>query len=672
MMKKKILILTGAVLLLAALIAAGWFGAWLPYQNAENRMPQDGVLTLEVQPDGRFLLSWPGSDSADLYRVRICRPVETEEEQEQILAENQTRQTQWLLPALPDGERLKITVESAAEYRMLGLEKVRIGTASLEAEATFAVPVITNPEWTPDPETKTVTLRFSMEAGDRCRCWILDEAGEKTAVQTTKESAMTIAFGDAGDLPMPEHGTPSRLVLDVYREQPGVQIYGAVCVGLEVTREDLLDRNLTVEFGELSHNRCTLTWNETKGEFYDVQMINPQEEEWITVARIPADGERSYTSPHLHPCRDYVYRVVALGGQTMPDSDMAAVSDYYEYTTWESPIYTTIWPTKDLELFKNADLTEAIGTALCGQAYCVMEEVGDAFGIYVDGTYGYVESDLCLINLPEYMDRLCDYNITNSYDSLYMVHEYEIPRVTGMVTGGYENVRLADGSFLVPLLYPTAQKLAAAAKIAQEEGYQLKIYDAFRPQKATREIYSRTKKILEDPLPRRTYTGVRVSLPEPPEGEEVTYALAMTDNTHSLGNFLASGTSMHNLGIALDLTLSDLNNGKELKMQTSMHDLSFQSIARRNNLSAKILASIMKRAGFTELSSEWWHFQDNEIRQERTLVAVADGISPECWMADDYGWKYRDADGRYFANCTVTIGEKEYTFDTEGYLIGDK
>ena len=672
MVKKKILIIIGAVLLLAALAAAGWFGAWLPYQNAENGMPQDAGLILEAQSDGRFLLSWPESASADFYRVRILKPAETEEETELIFAQTETEQTRWLLPPLPGEQQLEICVESVAEYRILGREMVRTGTDALKVFTTFEMPVITGAQWTPDPATKTVTLNFSMEEGDQCRCWLMDENGEKTAIQTTKESVMTITFGEAGDLPMPEHGTPSRLVFDVYRENPKVQIYGALCVGMDVTREDLLDRNLTVEFQELPYNRCALSWSETKGEYYDVQMINPQEEEWITVARVPADAERSYTSPHLHPCRDYVYRVVALGGQTMPESDVAAISEQYNLATWESPIYTTIWPTKDLQLYKDPGMEEAIGTALVGQAYCVIEEAGETFGIYVDGTYGYVESAYCLINLPEYMDRMCDYNITNSYDSLYMVHEYEIPRVTGEITGGYENVRLSDGSFLVPLLYPTAQKLAVAAKVAQEEGYQLKIYDAFRPNKATREIYSRTKKILEDPLPRRTYTGVRVSLPEPAEGEEVTYELAMTDNSYSLGNFLASSTSMHNLGIALDLTLASLDDGKELKMQTSMHDLSFNSVIRKNNLSAKMLASIMKRAGFTELTSEWWHFQDNEIRNARSLVSVSEGVSPECWMADDYGWKYRGEDGSYYANCTVTIGEKEYTFDTEGYLIGDK
>ena len=122
-----------------------------------------------------------------------------------------------------------------------------------------------------------------------------------------------------------------------------------------------------------------------------------------------------------------------------------------------------------------------------------------------------------MINLPEYLGPLCAYNISNSYSSLYMVHEYAIPQVTGEVTVGYDRVRMADGSYLVPLLYPTAQKLETAAREARSRGFRLKIYDSYRPSRATREIYDLTKKVLEEPLPERSYTG-RYTAPE-----EMTY-----------------------------------------------------------------------------------------------------------------------------------------------------
>ncbi len=120
---------------------------------------------------------------------------------------------------------------------------------------------------------------------------------------------------------------------------------------------------------------------------------------------------------------------------------------------------------------------------------------------------GYIDSNYCMINLPDYLGELCAYDITNSYASLYMVHGYEIPDVTGTVILGYEDVELAEGEYLVPLLYPSAQKLAAAAQAALADGYRLKIYDAYRPREASLSIYGLTGQHLNDPIPDATYSG---------------------------------------------------------------------------------------------------------------------------------------------------------------------
>ena len=77
----------------------------------------------------------------------------------------------------------------------------------------------------------------------------------------------------------------------------------------------------------------------------------------------------------------------------------------------------------------------------------------------------------------------------------------------------------------------------------------------------------------------------------------------------------------------------------------------------------------MKGAGFGDLVSEWWHFQDNDARSELELPYVSNGINAECWVADDFGWRYRDANGVYYTDTTITVGEVEYTFDADGYVV---
>ena len=79
--------------------------------------------------------------------------------------------------------------------------------------------------------------------------------------------------------------------------------------------------------------------------------------------------------------------------------------------------------------------------------------------------------------------------------------------------------------------------------------------------------------------------------------------------------------SMHSLGLALDLTIAD-SLGKPLDMGTdydsftnlaqprfelqSLHSGTLSKAQYENRL---LLRSIMKRAGFFQLQSEWWHYE---------------------------------------------------------------
>ena len=139
------------------------------------------------------------------------------------------------------------------------------------------------------------------------------------------------------------------------------------------------------------------------------------------------------------------------------------------------------------------------------------------------------------------------------------------------------------------------------------------------------------------------------------------------NNSFTMSSFVSAGISKHNLGVALDLTLEDLDTGYELVMQTDIHDLSQYSARAQNNTEARKLSDIMMSAGFKDLFSEWWHFQDDEIRSKLSLPCVNEGVNAECWMTNGFGWRYRNTDGTYAVNCTLTIDGVEYTFDSDGY-----
>ncbi|MDB6005196.1 MAG: D-alanyl-D-alanine dipeptidase [Prosthecobacter sp.] len=126
----------------------------------------------------------------------------------------------------------------------------------------------------------------------------------------------------------------------------------------------------------------------------------------------------------------------------------------------------------------------------------------------------------------------------------------------------------------------TAEKLKQAQAILRAQGYGLRIWDAYRP----------------------------------PEAQETLHKHASTT-----GMFLSpnTGWSRHCGGIAVDLTLVDAR-GQEQRMPTGFdQDFAHASVNYtgsdalvRHNL--QILKTAMKQAGFIQLESEWWHFDDAE------------------------------------------------------------
>jgi len=125
------------------------------------------------------------------------------------------------------------------------------------------------------------------------------------------------------------------------------------------------------------------------------------------------------------------------------------------------------------------------------------------------------------------------------------------------------------------LKYKTIEKLLKAKTIADSLGFQLKIFDCYRPLSVQKKMW----KILPNP----SYVA------NPSKG------------------------SIHNRGGAVDLTLLDAQ-GNELDMGTAFDFFGKASAHHYTNLSENILAnrrllkSIMTQSGFLPLASEWWHY----------------------------------------------------------------
>ena len=679
----KITIILVCILLVATGgIAFYLFGYHYPYEQAANAMPQDQLLQLHRFADGSVQITWPAGENADRYLFRLLREktVTTEEGSQigydELYSAWVTDGTSHTLNRLPDNEELVLQITSYMPYTYPFEEEPRLRPCDqpLQVKSVFTAPAISQLQWQVNTETKQVAVSFQMSAGATATLYKV-ENGTPVAKTELTSGQHIISYGEGGTYPMPAFHINDEFCFSLVQQHPGYIDYGVITDSFTVAREDLLGTVLELTTIDYGTNQYTFTWNETKGEYYELQQYDSKLDRWITLCQVPQDGERTYTTGHLTRYSDFKFRVVALGGSNLlPDSDFAATPDESSVSTGASVVFSMIWPIQTLEIYDTPTRDTVVGNAPAGQTYCVMDLVDGMFKIrYGHEKYGYIDSNYCLINLPDMIGNICLYNITNSYASLFMVHEFVLPGITNTTLEGYENVRLSYGNYLVPLLYPTALKLEKAAFAALEDGYKLKIYDAFRPHETTRTVYDETKDMVENPIPEKPFTDVNIEdleLPELKEGEKLSYEDLMTDfGRYNLSYFLAKNISRHNQGLALDLTIVKVYTGKELEMQSSIHDLSWYSERNRNTKDADILSKYLTNAGFGTLVSEWWHYQDNEAMTNFSPEPLQEGISPECWVLDDTGWRYRMSNGKHYYSCTRTIDGVRYTFDENCYVI---
>jgi D-alanyl-D-alanine dipeptidase len=123
---------------------------------------------------------------------------------------------------------------------------------------------------------------------------------------------------------------------------------------------------------------------------------------------------------------------------------------------------------------------------------------------------------------------------------------------------------------------PVAESLKKIQADLKAQGLGVKIFDAYRPYKATVKFYE-----------------------------------VYRDTTYVASPYKGS---RHNRGCALDLTLIDLKTGEELKMPTGYDSFSKAAwpstpvndpLVRKNRT---LLINAMQKHGFRVNSSEWWHF----------------------------------------------------------------
>jgi D-alanyl-D-alanine dipeptidase len=121
-----------------------------------------------------------------------------------------------------------------------------------------------------------------------------------------------------------------------------------------------------------------------------------------------------------------------------------------------------------------------------------------------------------------------------------------------------------------------AKALTALSKELEKHGLGLKIWDAYRPYSVT-----------------------------------VRFWNLIHDERYVANPLKGSG---HNRGIAVDLTLYNLSDGKELPMPTGFDDFSekahhgYSQLNQEQIRNREFLLSLMVKYGFEKFETEWWHY----------------------------------------------------------------
>ena len=139
-----------------------------------------------------------------------------------------------------------------------------------------------------------------------------------------------------------------------------------------------------------------------------------------------------------------------------------------------------------------------------------------------------------------------------------------------------------------------AQALKEASREAMEQGFRLKIYDAYRPQKAV-DHFVRWAKDPED---------IRMKAFFYPDLEK----------TEIIPQGYIAEHSGHSRGSTVDLTLFDMATQQDVDMGGTFDffgELShpdYSGVSEVQHANRMLLQSLMVKHGFRPLETEWWHF----------------------------------------------------------------
>ena len=189
-------------------------------------------------------------------------------------------------------------------------------------------------------------------------------------------------------------------------------------------------------------------------------------------------------------------------------------------------------------------------------------------------------------------------DVTKDYSDFVLVADY-IPSVIQEIRyySSYNFIGDRVDGYEAPVALLTREATRALKQVSNEmnvKGYRLKIFDAYRPVAAVRHFILWG---IED-------TDIRMK----------PYFYPDLEKQELFAKGYIAKQSSHSRGSTVDLTLLDMETGKEVDMGSpfdffgEISHQDYKGITDEQFENRMFLQDAMKRAGFLPIDCEWWHF----------------------------------------------------------------
>ncbi len=382
--------------------------------------------------------------------------------------------------------------------------------------------------------------------------------------------------------------------------------------------------NIAAEENSITENYSEENYSEETYSEETYSEANPAEDS-PSSSNIASDSSSANTLPSLPTISDAIAENPPLPQPTLPEINYIRYQSEVNY--FELPLNgATGYAPISLNMRSEASSNSSLITTLDpGSTFMIIEEVGEWWQVDIAGLSGYVYHPYCMINLSDVLPSAV-YQNTNATSSVLKSSFTDIPNLTGeqLYTAYGYNQRLGKEEFVMPVLYSMSQKIAHAQQLALAEGNTLIIYELYRPHEVQQKIVSELSHLSHN---------------------NSDVLAGISSSPWSMSWFIATGTSNHQRGVAMDTSLGKVLETataysgiyeytsviayEEYTMQTPIHELSHHSaslaypvsssndtdwrnvpLAEQMTEGSILLRDYCTNAGLSPLASEWWHFND--------------------------------------------------------------